>query len=53
MPPFLPRETVVRLQSENKMLCVQEETFRQRLTEAQAELEEAQRSENLLETQNR
>uniref|UniRef100_A0A8C3G2V7 Hook microtubule tethering protein 2 n=1 Tax=Cyclopterus lumpus TaxID=8103 RepID=A0A8C3G2V7_CYCLU len=47
------RETVVRLQSENKMLCVQEETYRQKLVEVQAELEEAQRSKNVLETQNR
>uniref|UniRef100_A0A8C3G338 Hook microtubule tethering protein 2 n=1 Tax=Cyclopterus lumpus TaxID=8103 RepID=A0A8C3G338_CYCLU len=46
------RETVVRLQSENKMLCVQEETYRQKLVEVQAELEEAQRSKNVLETQN-
>uniref|UniRef100_A0A8C4IIK6 Hook microtubule tethering protein 2 n=1 Tax=Dicentrarchus labrax TaxID=13489 RepID=A0A8C4IIK6_DICLA len=47
------RETVVRLQSENKMLCVQEETYRQKLVEVQAELEDAQRSKNVLETQNR
>ncbi|XP_062294975.1 protein Hook homolog 2-like [Scomber scombrus] len=52
MPTEL-RETVVRLQSENKMLCVQEETYRQKLVEVQAELEEAQRSKNALETQNR
>uniref|UniRef100_A0A8C9ZFS5 Hook microtubule tethering protein 2 n=1 Tax=Sander lucioperca TaxID=283035 RepID=A0A8C9ZFS5_SANLU len=50
---FLDRETVVRLQSENKMLCVQEETYRQKVVEVQAELEEAQRSKNILETQNR
>lgn len=59
VPPLLSsfssfdRETVVRLQSENKMLCVQEETYRQKLVEVQAELEEAQRSKNSLETQNR
>ncbi|MCI4395281.1 hypothetical protein PGIGA_G00178590, partial [Pangasianodon gigas] len=47
------KETVVRLQNENKMLCVQEETYRQRLSEVQAQLEEAQRSQNTLETQNR
>uniref|UniRef100_A0A3Q0SVE8 Hook microtubule tethering protein 2 n=1 Tax=Amphilophus citrinellus TaxID=61819 RepID=A0A3Q0SVE8_AMPCI len=47
------KETVVRLQSENKMLCVQEETYRQKLVEVQAELEEAQRRKNALETQNR
>ncbi|XP_029293443.1 protein Hook homolog 2 isoform X2 [Cottoperca gobio] len=52
MPTEL-KETVVRLQSENKMLCVQEETYRQRVVEVQAELEEAQRSKNTLETQNR
>uniref|UniRef100_A0A7N6BT81 Hook microtubule-tethering protein 2 n=1 Tax=Anabas testudineus TaxID=64144 RepID=A0A7N6BT81_ANATE len=52
MPTEL-KETVVRLQSENKMLCVQEETYRQRLAEVQAELEEAQRSKNSLETHNR
>ncbi|MEQ2183677.1 hypothetical protein GOODEAATRI_000504 [Goodea atripinnis] len=48
-----PKETVVRLQSENKMLCAQEENYRQKLVEVQAELEEAQRSKNSLETQNR
>ncbi|XP_013889242.1 protein Hook homolog 2 isoform X2 [Austrofundulus limnaeus] len=52
MPTEL-RETVVRLQSENKMLCAQEETYRQKLVEVQTELEEAQRSKNTLETQNR
>ncbi|XP_019963401.2 protein Hook homolog 2 isoform X1 [Paralichthys olivaceus] len=52
MPTEL-KETVVRLQSENKMLCVQEESYRQKLVEAQAELEEAQRCRNTLETQNR
>ncbi|XP_053299450.1 protein Hook homolog 2 [Pleuronectes platessa] len=52
MPTEL-KETVVRLQSENKMMCVQEESYRQKLVEVQAELEEAQRSRNTLETQNR
>uniref|UniRef100_A0A3Q3FTC0 Hook microtubule tethering protein 2 n=1 Tax=Kryptolebias marmoratus TaxID=37003 RepID=A0A3Q3FTC0_KRYMA len=52
MPTEL-KETVVRLQSENKMLCAQEETYRQKLVEVQTELEEAQRSKNTLETQNR
>ncbi|XP_028311183.1 protein Hook homolog 2 isoform X1 [Gouania willdenowi] len=52
MPTEL-KETMVRLQSENKMLCVQEETYRRELTEAQAGLEEAQRTKNVLETQNR
>lgn len=44
---------MVRLQSENKMLCVQEENYRQKLVEVQAELEGAQRSKNTLETQDR
>lgn len=52
MPTEL-KETVVRLQSENKMLCAQEETYRQRLVQVQSELEEAQRTNNALETQNR
>ncbi|XP_056263829.1 protein Hook homolog 2-like [Pseudoliparis swirei] len=52
MPTEL-KETVVRLQSENKMLCVQEETYRQRLVAVQTELEEAQRGKNVLETLNR
>ena len=43
----------MRLQSENKMLCVQEVTYRERLAQAQVQLEEAQRNENTLETQNR
>ncbi|XP_060760429.1 protein Hook homolog 2-like isoform X2 [Neoarius graeffei] len=47
------KETVVRLQNENKMLCVQEDSYRQRLCKVQAQLEEAQRSQNTLETQNR
>ncbi|XP_047672060.1 protein Hook homolog 2 isoform X2 [Tachysurus fulvidraco] len=47
------RETVLRLQDENKMLCVQEETYRQRLGKVQVQLEEAQRSRNTLQTQNR
>lgn len=50
---FFGRETVVRLQSENKMLCVQEETYRQKVIEVQAELEVAQRSKNSLEIWNR
>ncbi|XP_034046691.1 protein Hook homolog 2-like isoform X2 [Thalassophryne amazonica] len=47
------KETVVRLQSENKMLCVQEESYIQKLAELQAQLEETQRSNNVLETRNR
>uniref|UniRef100_A0A8C7GWE4 Hook microtubule tethering protein 2 n=1 Tax=Oncorhynchus kisutch TaxID=8019 RepID=A0A8C7GWE4_ONCKI len=53
MMPTEFKETVVRLQSENKMLCVQEESYRQRLVEVQGQLEESQRSQNTLETQNR
>ncbi|KAL2100927.1 hypothetical protein ACEWY4_002688 [Coilia grayii] len=47
------KETVVRLQNENKMLCAQEESFRQKLTDVQGQLEESQRTNNTLETQNR
>uniref|UniRef100_A0A8C8I988 Uncharacterized protein n=1 Tax=Oncorhynchus tshawytscha TaxID=74940 RepID=A0A8C8I988_ONCTS len=53
MMPTEFKETVVRLQSENKMLCVQEESYRQRLVAVQGQLEESQRSQNTLETQNR
>ncbi|XP_051988844.1 LOW QUALITY PROTEIN: protein Hook homolog 2-like [Xyrauchen texanus] len=47
------RDTVVRLQQENKMLCVQEESYRHRLEELQNLLEESQRSQIALETHNR
>ncbi|KAG7491559.1 hypothetical protein MATL_G00005150 [Megalops atlanticus] len=47
------KETMVRLQSENRMLCVQEESYRQQLVQLQSQLEESQRSHNILETQNR
>ncbi|CAL8315937.1 unnamed protein product [Arctogadus glacialis] len=53
---FMPtefKETVGRLQTENRMLCLQEESVRQRLTELEAQLEEAQRANNALETHNR
>uniref|UniRef100_A0A8C1APY9 Calponin-homology (CH) domain-containing protein n=1 Tax=Cyprinus carpio carpio TaxID=630221 RepID=A0A8C1APY9_CYPCA len=51
---IMPTEdTVVRLQQENKMLCVQEESYRHRLEELQTLLEESQRCQNTLETQNR
>ncbi|KAK2916926.1 hypothetical protein Q8A67_001300 [Cirrhinus molitorella] len=52
MPTEL-RDTVVRLQQENKMLCVQEESYRHRLEEVQTQLEESQRCQNTLETHNR
>ncbi|CAL8302398.1 unnamed protein product [Merluccius merluccius] len=47
------KESVVRLQTENKMLCVQEESYRQRLQELEVQLEEVQRTNNSLETHNR
>uniref|UniRef100_A0A671QA23 Protein Hook homolog 2-like n=1 Tax=Sinocyclocheilus anshuiensis TaxID=1608454 RepID=A0A671QA23_9TELE len=47
------QDTVVRLQQENKTLCVQEESYRHRLEELQTQLEDSQRSQNTLETQNR
>ncbi|XP_078545353.1 protein Hook homolog 2 isoform X2 [Lissotriton helveticus] len=47
------RETIVRMQHENKMLCVQEATYRDRLTELQGLLEESNRAKNRLETENR
>ncbi|KAL0993059.1 hypothetical protein UPYG_G00102710 [Umbra pygmaea] len=53
MMPTEFKETVVRLQSENKMLFVQEESYRQKLLQVQEELEESQRSHHTLETQNR
>uniref|UniRef100_A0A8C1PEM4 Hook microtubule-tethering protein 2 n=1 Tax=Cyprinus carpio TaxID=7962 RepID=A0A8C1PEM4_CYPCA len=52
MPTEL-RDTVVRLQQENKTLCVQEESYRHRLEDLQTQLEDSQRSQNTLETQNR
>ncbi len=47
------RETVVHLQQENKTLCVQESSYRHRLEELQTQLEDSQRCQNTLETQNR
>ncbi len=47
------RDTVVRLQQENKTLCVQEESYRHRQEELQTQLEDSQRCQNTLETQNR
>nr|XP_033779668.1 protein Hook homolog 2 isoform X1 [Geotrypetes seraphini] len=47
------KETIVRLQHENKMLCVQETSFRERVCELQQLLEESNRSKNRLETENR
>ncbi|CAM5117993.1 unnamed protein product [Natator depressus] len=47
------KETIVRLQHENKMLCVQEATYRQQLAELQGQLEESNRTKNRLETQQR
>uniref|UniRef100_A0A674JXS6 Hook microtubule tethering protein 2 n=1 Tax=Terrapene triunguis TaxID=2587831 RepID=A0A674JXS6_9SAUR len=54
LPPLPnPRETIVRLQHENKMLCVQESTYREQLAELQGQLEESKRTKNRLETQQR
>ncbi|XP_018617663.1 protein Hook homolog 2-like isoform X3 [Scleropages formosus] len=47
------KETVVRLQNENRMLCAQEESYVQQLAKVQSQLEQSQRSQNALETQNR
>ncbi|XP_069460225.1 protein Hook homolog 2 isoform X2 [Ambystoma mexicanum] len=47
------RETIVRMQHENKMLCTQEATYRDRLSELQGLLEESSRSKNRLETETR
>ncbi|KAL4647923.1 hypothetical protein GN956_G8897 [Arapaima gigas] len=53
MMPMEFKETVVRLQKENRMLCAQEEKYVQQLAEMQRQLEQSQRSQNALETQNR
>ncbi|XP_032624043.1 protein Hook homolog 2 [Chelonoidis abingdonii] len=47
------KETIVRLQHENKMLCVQESTYQEQLAELQEQLEESNRTKNRLETQQR
>ncbi|XP_029440413.1 protein Hook homolog 2 [Rhinatrema bivittatum] len=47
------KETIVRLQQENKMLCAQETSFRERVGELQRLLEESNRCRNRLETENR
>uniref|UniRef100_A0A8C9VGX2 Hook microtubule tethering protein 2 n=1 Tax=Scleropages formosus TaxID=113540 RepID=A0A8C9VGX2_SCLFO len=47
------KETLVRLQNENSMLCAQEESYRRQLLELQAQLEASQRSRTAAETQNR
>ncbi|KAG7279720.1 hypothetical protein CRUP_011652 [Coryphaenoides rupestris] len=47
------KETVVRLQTENRMLCVQEGSYSQQLQEMEGRLEEVQRANNSLETHNR
>ncbi|TRY95708.1 hypothetical protein DNTS_022113 [Danionella cerebrum] len=47
------RDTVLRLQQENKTLVLQEESYQQRLEELQATLEETQRCQNTLQTHNR
>uniref|UniRef100_H3AC46 Hook microtubule tethering protein 2 n=1 Tax=Latimeria chalumnae TaxID=7897 RepID=H3AC46_LATCH len=47
------RETIIRLQRENKVLCHQELSSQQRLMELQGQLEQSNRSKNRLETENR
>ncbi|CAH2272923.1 Hook homolog 2 isoform X2 [Pelobates cultripes] len=47
------KESVVRLQQENKMLCVQEASYQERLCELENLLEESNRSKNRLESENR
>ncbi|XP_032995678.1 protein Hook homolog 2 isoform X3 [Lacerta agilis] len=52
MPAEL-KETIVRLQHENKMLCAQELSYRLQQTELQGLLEESNRTKNQLEAQQR
>ncbi|XP_062976606.1 protein Hook homolog 2 [Elgaria multicarinata webbii] len=52
MPAEL-KETIVRLQHENKMLCAQELSYRQQQAELQGLLEESNRTKNQLEAQQR
>ncbi|XP_028573213.2 protein Hook homolog 2 [Podarcis muralis] len=52
MPAEL-KETIVRLQHENKMLCTQELSYRLQQTELQGLLEESNRTKNQLEAQQR
>ncbi|KAM6475498.1 protein Hook homolog 2 isoform 3-T3 [Liasis olivaceus] len=52
MPAEL-KETIVRLQHENKMLCSQEVLYREQQTELQGLLEESNRAKNRLEAQQR
>ncbi|OCT59379.1 protein Hook homolog 2-like [Xenopus laevis] len=47
------RETVIRLQQENKMLCTQESSYQERLCDLQNFLEESNRSKNRLESESR
>ncbi|CAI9569323.1 unnamed protein product [Staurois parvus] len=47
------KETVIRLQQENKMLCVQEASYQERLSELQNLLEESNRARNRQESENR
>ncbi|XP_061472712.1 protein Hook homolog 2 [Rhineura floridana] len=52
MPAEL-KETIVRLQHENKMLCTQEVSYQLQQTELQGLLEESNRTKNQLEAQQR
>ncbi|XP_073443512.1 protein Hook homolog 2 isoform X1 [Dendrobates tinctorius] len=47
------KETVLRLQQENKMLCVQEASYQELLSELQNLLEESNRGRNRQESENR
>ncbi|XP_063787256.1 protein Hook homolog 2 isoform X1 [Pseudophryne corroboree] len=51
--PAEMKETVIRLQQENKMLCVQEASYQERLCELQNLLEESSRGRNRLESESR
>ncbi|PIO25223.1 hypothetical protein AB205_0010940, partial [Aquarana catesbeiana] len=51
--PAEVKETVIRLQQENKMLCIQEASYQERLTELQNLLEESNRGRNRQESENR
>lgn len=50
---LVPRETIVQLQHENKMLCAQEASYRLHQDELQGLLEESNRTKYQLEAQQR
>lgn len=51
--PAEMKESVIRLQQENKMLCIQEASYQERLNEVQNLLEESNRARNRHESENR